>query len=270
MRLMLAISFAFAALVGACSQPNQNHCANLDGDATCNTRSVDTPYCSRCVAENDGCVAEPVTDETCEVGSTSVAPATSSTSPTTSTSTSTGTDDTTSAIDPVTTAPTTTTPTTTTTGDPTTSTSTTTGTTTTTTDTSTGTTSPSTDTTDTSTGDTTTGTTAETTTDTTTTTTDTSTATSTDATTMDGPMCGDGVQEDPEICDGNDLNGLNCVTKNPTKYGGGSLKCGAACGSYDETMCCLAQGQPCTPNSGQKCCPDLKCTLLLGLGKCQP
>lgn len=264
MRLLLAISLAFAALVGACSQPNQNHCANLDGDATCNTRSVDTPYCSRCVAENDGCVAEPVTDNTCEVGSTSLAPMTSTTAPTTSTGTSTGTAETTVSVDPVTSTTTTTAPTTSTTTDPTTSTSTTTTgdtTTTTTGDTSTG-------TSDTSTGDTSTGTTADTTTDTTTTT-DTS-ATSTDETTVDGPVCGDNVQEDPETCDGADLNGLTCVSKNPVKYSGGSLKCTEACDAYDEAGCCLSQGQQCAPNSGQKCCGLLKCTLLLGLGSCQP
>lgn len=252
MRPLFALSLAFAALVGACSQPNKSHCANLEGDATCNLISVDAPYCSRCIAENNGCVAEPITDNTCEVGSTSIAPATSTTTPTTSTTAT----ETTASVDPDTTSPTTTSTT-----DPTTSSSTsttTTGTTTTTGDTTTS------DTTAASTGDTTTG-------DTTAATTTTGdTTTTTDETTTDVPMCGDNLQEDPEICDGTDLNGLNCVTKNPTKYGGGALKCGGTCMSYDETMCCLAQDQPCTPNSGQKCCPDLSCTLILGLGKCKP
>jgi hypothetical protein len=252
MRVLMAISFAFAAVVGACSVANPNHCANLEGDATCKALDVDTPYCSKCVADNNGCVAEAL-DAACEAGSTSVATTTSS--PTTSTTGATTTGST-STSDPTTSPATTTTTTSTVTTDPSTSTTTTTGdtsTTTTTGDTSTTTTG---DTTDSSTGGSTdtTGTTDAT----------------TDETTMGGPMCGDDMQENPEICDGTDLNDLNCVSKNPTKYSGGTLKCAMDCSAYDETMCCLSQDQTCQPNMGQKCCPGTTCKLTLGLYKCKP
>jgi hypothetical protein len=253
MRLSMAISFAFAAALGACSTPNLNHCANLQGDATCAARGGGTPFCSKCTADNNGCVADPV-EALCDGGSTSVAD-TSTTTPTTSATTTTGSTSTTTS-EPASSSSTMTTGT----ADP--STSTTTGDDTTTTDESTG---PGTGTSTDSTTDATT----TTTTDTTTTTTDTTTGTS-DETTIDVVMCGDNTQEDPELCDGSDLNGLNCVLKNPQKYSGGTLLCSGNCQSYNETMCCLAQDQPCTPNQGQKCCPGLKCTLLLGLGKCKP
>jgi hypothetical protein len=251
MRTSLALAFAFAAVAGACSVPKAGHCANqsVPGDAYCKALDIDTPHCSSCAADNNGCVAAPIAEVDCEVGSTSVG-STSTASPTTSDgSSTTGGSTTTTGDEPSTTSSTSTGAVDPTTGDP----STTTG-------------GPATTTGTTDTGTTDTGSSDDTTTtDATDFTTDT-----TDATTMDGPMCGDDVQDDPEICDGADLNGFNCPLKNPLKYGGGLLKCNGECSAYDETGCCLTLNQSCQPAVGQKCCPGLKCTLLLGLGKCKP
>lgn len=52
------------ALLG-CSIPNDAHCGNREGDATCQARGGSTPYCSLCVGDNDGCVAAPVTEAMC-------------------------------------------------------------------------------------------------------------------------------------------------------------------------------------------------------------
>jgi hypothetical protein len=50
---------ALCLLVAGCVRVNVSHCGNLSGDATCAAWSQDTPYCSVCVAENEGCVASP-------------------------------------------------------------------------------------------------------------------------------------------------------------------------------------------------------------------
>ncbi len=244
MRLSMAISFILATVVGACSTPNPNHCANLQGHATCQKNGDDNIYCSKCVAENNGCVAE--VNDSCDAGSTSE-PGTQGTSATTTTgdphpTTSTSTTSTSTGTTDITT-------TTTTTGDPTTTTGT-------TVESSTGTTA------DTSTGttaDTSTGTTADTSTGESTDTTDTTgttTATTGDTDSTTGPVCGDNLQEPPETCDGTDLNGLDlCTEKNPTKYGGGPLKCAGDCSKYIEDSCCVASGQACPP-APQKCCKN--------------
>lgn len=226
MRPLMAISFVFATVVGACSVANPNHCANLDGHATCAARSGLYPYCSRCVADNDGCVAEPLADA-CDAGESS-APGTTTTTPTT--------------------------------GDPiSTTTSSTSGTTTGSSEGQTGTTTAPTTTADESTG---TSTGAESTSD-----------ESTDDGTTAGPMCGDEIQELPEICDGADLGQYDsCTAKNNIRYGGGELKCAADCTAYDETACCLAPGQNCFLN-GQACCAGTSCQLLgmdLNLFTCKP
>jgi hypothetical protein len=50
-KLILA---ALGLVVGAaCKQPNASHCANLEGNPTCNDRGYD--YCNTCIADNDGC-----------------------------------------------------------------------------------------------------------------------------------------------------------------------------------------------------------------------
>lgn len=232
MRLLTAISFTFAAVVGACSVANPNHCANLEGHATCAARGELFPYCSKCVADNDGCVAEPL-DDACDAGESS-APG-STTTPTTGdpppSSTSSASSSSTSGT------------------------------------TTTGSSEGQTGTTDTSeaTSESTSTTTAESTSST--------TAGSTDDTAAPEPMCGDDIQELPEICDGADLGQYDsCTAKNPTRYGGGQLKCVADCSAYDEAACCLAPGQNCLLN-GQACCAGASCQLLgmdLNLFTCKP
>lgn len=227
MRLLTAISFMFAAAVGACSVANPNHCANLEGNATCAARGGLYPYCSKCVAENDGCVAQPQGDA-CDAGESS-APG-STTAPTTGDQTSSSSTSSTSG--------------TTTTGSS---------------EGQTGTTEvPTTTTIDESTS---------------TTTSDESTGTSTDDSTTAEPMCGNDIQELPEICDGADLGQYDsCTAKNNIRYGGGELKCVADCTAYDEAACCLAPGQNCFLN-GQACCAGTSCQLLgmdLNLFTCKP
>jgi hypothetical protein len=248
MRVLMAISLVLAAVTGACSVANPNHCANLDGHATCAARDVAAPYCNRCLADNNGCVAEPVADDACDAGSTSL-PGTSTTDPTTSTTSSTGN---TTASDTSTSTPSTSTST----GPEPTST------TTTTTETSTGSaTTTGTDTDTSTTVDTTTDTDTSTTVDTTTDTTEATTMATTEATTTMGPMCGDDIAEGQETCDGADLNGQTCAMKNPMKYGGGILACDPSCFAYDESDCCLTNGVAC---GSQPCCPGLTCKLLGG------
>jgi hypothetical protein len=228
-------------LLGGCSVPNPNHCAVLEGDATCRLRSGDTPHCSLCVGENDGCVADPV--ETVCAAATAPLPATTTGAPTTGDPATT---------DPSTSAGTSTGTTDPTTGDPTTG-------------TSTGDTGTSTD--DTGTDDTSTGTTTTTDTSTGTTTTSDGESTTGDSTTTDtstgDPMCGDDVAEGDEICDGADVNGLTCKQSNPVKFNGGAMKCNADCSAYDDSKCCLASGQLCGNGIVQPCCAPFTCQGLL-------
>lgn len=58
---LVGLSLALAGAL-ACSVTNREHCGNLEGDATCKQRDADAPYCSVCVAANDGCVDAPATD----------------------------------------------------------------------------------------------------------------------------------------------------------------------------------------------------------------
>ena len=46
------------ALLPACSQTNTDHCGNREGHLTCAQQDLAAPYCSICVAHNNGCVAE--------------------------------------------------------------------------------------------------------------------------------------------------------------------------------------------------------------------
>lgn len=85
-----ALAVLVALLGQACSVPNKSHCGNLDGDATCVARDPARSYCSVCEAANDGCVAEPVTQESCHLASDSGAAA-STQGPMTSTGATTGT-----------------------------------------------------------------------------------------------------------------------------------------------------------------------------------
>lgn len=43
-------------MAGGCRQLNASHCGNQDGNATCEQRNPQVPFCDRCEAANDGCV----------------------------------------------------------------------------------------------------------------------------------------------------------------------------------------------------------------------
>ena len=238
------------ALLPACSQKNTDHCGNLDGHATCSQQSAATPFCSICVADNNGCVADRP-DDACFAATapaTSTAPASSS-----STLDPTGTESATSTTNgPTATGPTT---------DPTTGTTT-------------------TGQTDTSTtpGTTTTGDPGTTSTDTSTSTSDTvdtldtletlgtSTTGETDTTagtTMEPDPCGNNMIDGDEVCDGTNNNGQTCIKLLPSKWGGGKLACNKGCASYDDTECCIGTGQKCNylTEPDEKCCPGLSCQL---------
>ncbi|PCC74720.1 hypothetical protein NAEX_07817 [Nannocystis exedens] len=102
-----------------------------------------------------------------------------------------------------------------------------------------------TDPTTTTTTTTDTATTDDTTTDAVTTTTsttdDTTTTTTTDTdttdTTTDGVGCGDGVIQDPEVCDGAALADQDCVSQG---FDSGTLACAADCSAFDISGCVLA------------------------------
>lgn len=225
-----------AALLGsACSVPNKSHCGNLTGDAICAERDKTRPYCDLCTAVNDGCVAEPPQAMGCAMASDSGA-ASSTGTPATST-------------DPTTGAPGTTTGTTT---GMTTGTGTTTGTST-TDSTGTGTT----ESTSTGTG---TSTTETTSTSTDSGTTEMSSGTDTSSGTTGGPMCGNGVIDPGETCDGANLNNKGCADF-PNLYGGGTLACNPDCKAYDFGECCLVKGQGCLNN--KDCCSNM-CLITCG------
>ena len=82
------------------------------------------------------------------------------------------------------------------------------------------------------------------------------------------PVCGDGMVEAPEVCDGTMLDGNTCA-KNPP-WGGGTLKCSPTCDYFDFSACCLGQGTACELLDDQ-CCPGLKCKNdMLFSPKCLP
>ncbi|MEK6940235.1 MAG: hypothetical protein AABX31_05915, partial [Nanoarchaeota archaeon] len=61
-------------------------------------------------------------------------------------------------------------------------------------------------------------------------------------------VCGNGVKDGTEQCDGNDLGGATCVSINQG-FASGTLKCVADCKSFDTAMCVKqVQQQVCTPN----------------------
>jgi hypothetical protein len=73
-----------ALALTACRVLDDGHCANADGDATCSARGAGLDHCDRCVARNDGCVAEPPTPE-CAVDGTDTGSASTSTDGSTTT-----------------------------------------------------------------------------------------------------------------------------------------------------------------------------------------
>jgi hypothetical protein len=220
-------SFALLMLLvaAACSVVNKEHCGNLEGNATCLERDPGAPYCSICVAENNGCLAEDPGDSCLAetAAPTGADGSETSVSPTTGTTTSATTDDPSTGV-----PATTTTPGTTSTGDESTSTTDPTG--------------PATEAT-------------------TTTTTTTSETTGSDTTETGGPVCGNNKVEGDEVCDGTDLNEEKCQTLLPDKWGGGTLMCNN-CSSYNDTNCCIGVGQACSlVDPDGACCDPLSCKM---------
>jgi len=62
-RLMLLSALALSAV--GCVRDNADHCVHREQDLTCRQEHPDLPYCSRCEANNDGCVAAPEEDPRC-------------------------------------------------------------------------------------------------------------------------------------------------------------------------------------------------------------
>lgn len=56
---------AVLGLLQACVRDNASHCGNRNGDRTCAELSASAPYCNQCVAANDGCVDQRVTEPEC-------------------------------------------------------------------------------------------------------------------------------------------------------------------------------------------------------------
>jgi len=200
-----------AALSPACSVANPDHCANLEGDATCEQRGQERPWCSMCVGDNDGCLAERPA-ERCQASTLAAVTSTASTGqPTSGTSESSS-----GEVDP-----------------PVTTTSSSSGGESTSTGGSTG----------TSTGS--------------------GTSTGEGSSSTGEPFCGDGAVEGDEVCDGENTGEQTCAKLLPNKWGGGKLKCTAACASYDDTDCCIGVGQTCDPilAPDELCCDGLSCQL---------
>lgn len=88
---------------GACSVVNKDHCGNQDGDATCVQRDPGAPYCSLCVADNDGCLAAaPPSECLADPAPATTADTSSTTGSSTTRDPTTGTTSTSTGTDPVT------------------------------------------------------------------------------------------------------------------------------------------------------------------------
>ncbi|HEY0134776.1 MAG TPA: hypothetical protein VGB85_11865 [Nannocystis sp.] len=244
------------ALLPACSQTNTDHCGNREGHPTCYQQDKATPFCSICVATNNGCVDKRPDDgcfaTTAPATSTAADSSSSTVDPTTG-----GSESNTSTTGSTSTGPTT---------DPTTGTTTTTG---------------QTDTSTTTPGTTTTGDTSTTSTDTSTSTGDTvdtvdtlgtSTSTTGDTdttagTTMEPDPCGNNMIDEGEVCDGTNNNKETCKSVYPDKWGGGMLACNEGCQSFNDAKCCIGLGQKCGGlNPDGACCPGLTCKVDMLLG----
>ncbi|PYT08125.1 MAG: hypothetical protein DMF49_06050, partial [Acidobacteria bacterium] len=71
------------------------------------------------------------------------------------------------------------------------------------------------------------------------------------------PICGNGVREGSEVCDGNDLGGQTCQTQG---YDAGTLACNATCNGFDTSGCRNYQcgNNYCEIAAGENCltCPQ--------------
>ncbi|MEZ4383600.1 MAG: hypothetical protein R3A79_19875 [Nannocystaceae bacterium] len=217
--LRVLVAALLAVVAGACTSQNVDHCNFRGGDSFCADAQSERPFCSVCVADFDGCSDQPPGAECLPEGSSSASASASASTVSDATSTT-----------DVSTSTTATTATTSTTdGETTTSTTATTSTTSTTDGTSTS-------------GDSDTSTTG--------------TGTDTDTDT-DGPdLCGNGVLDENEVCDGDKFGGKTCLDFGWT---GGKLGCADDCSAISQSNCCQGGGSAC---SGSKpCCANLECTL---------
>ncbi len=62
--------------------------------------------------------------------------------------------------------------------------------------------------------------------------------------------CGDGVLGDAEVCDGDLLNGVDCVALG---FASGSLSCAAGCDRYDTTLCVMVSCGDGVVQTGEEC-----------------
>ncbi len=210
----------------ACVSPNTEHCGRNAGAITCAERYPGFEHCSVCVAERDGCVAEPVNDPNClpkdlpagtdslETSGETQTETDASGSQTQGETEDSGENSTADPTDLTTEEPTTEEPTT---EEPTTE-------------------EPTTEE----------PTTEEPTTE--------------DPTDDPEPMCGNNQLEEGEYCDTDQLGGANCLDFG---FGGGMLACDDTC-QFDATDCCQIAGGACD-QLGAQCCPGLTCGLLSGV-----
>lgn len=213
-------ALATASLALSCVRLDGSHCANLQGDATCALRDAARAHCSACVAEHDGCVADPVEAECVPTfdGSSSTADDDG--------------DDPTTASDPTADDGVSSTPTTVDVSA-----------TSATEDDGDGSTSSDPATTSSDDGSSADGT---------------SESTESTESTDGGSVCGNGIREGDEQCDGDDLDGMTCL-EHP-EFSSGTMGCDQFC-VFNTTQCvdCLNLIGGCTLD--EQCCSGQHCNL---------
>lgn len=81
----------------------------------------------------------------------------------------------------------------------------------------------------------------------------TSTSSTSSTSTTDSPVCGNGIREPGEPCDGLDLGGETCKTQ-LNGWGDGTLKCNEDC-TFNTQACCLTTGATCQDDA--QCCSKM-------------
>ncbi|MEM9455749.1 MAG: hypothetical protein AAGF11_16330 [Myxococcota bacterium] len=81
--------------------------------------------------------------------------------------------------------------------------------------------------------------------------------------TTESDLCGNGMLDDDEVCDGDDLDGQDCVSQG--FMGGGQLACQDDCSDFDTSACMEELSTCCQLNKGPGCdnmvCQDAVCAL---------